>query len=284
MTIAGTVLVHAVVTLGMLVVVPLGLRLVDGPEAAAVRRLWWFGAVPGVLALWLPRGLPSALLATAYALLATGAGIAALVRLTRRPWTPANVAVATALGSLPIAAWSLVAERAGYDLLGFDAVTLTLTVAHFHFAGFAAALIAGLLATYPSRRSCSYGPLASAAALSVPAGTGLVFLGYFTGDEMELAGAVVLTAGMWLVGWLTWTELRPTAPDRLTRALFAVSAVVLVITMLLALSWAVGEVFDTPHLSLGWMAATHGVANALGFALCGVLALRRTHALSKGTT
>ena len=28
---------------------------------------------------------------------------------------------------------------------------------------------------------------------------------------MELAGAVVLTAGMWTVGWLGWHELRPVA-------------------------------------------------------------------------
>lgn len=99
--------------------------------------------------------------------------------------------------------------------------------------------------------------------------------GYFVGDLAELAGTVVLTAGMWVVGWITWRELRPGAPGRGTRLLLGVSAVTLVATMLLALSWAVGEAFDVPHLSLSWMVATHGVANALGFGLCSVPAWTR---------
>jgi hypothetical protein len=50
--------------------------------------------------------------------------------------------------------------------------------------------------------------------------------------------------------------------------------------MLLALDWAAGEALGVPHLSLSWMAATHGAANALGFGLCSVLAWWR---LSRST-
>jgi hypothetical protein len=45
--------------------------------------------------------------------------------------------------------------------------------------------------------------------------------------------------------------------------------------MVLALSWAFGEATGLPHPSLAWMAATHGVANALGFALCAMVGWRR---------
>ncbi len=51
---------------------------------------------------------------------------------------------------------------------------------HFHFAGFAAALIAGLVCRV------SDGPAGRFAALSVPLGTLLVLAGYFIGDWAEL--------------------------------------------------------------------------------------------------
>jgi hypothetical protein len=144
------------------------------------------------------------------------------------------------------------------------------TVAHFHFAGFAAALIAALVCTAAADDS-----RARVAALCVPIGIGLVFVGFLVGDAVELVGAVVLTAGMWLVAWVTWHELRPKAPDRLTRWLLAISAAVLAGTMLLAVDWALGHVVRVPYLPLEWMIATHGLANAIGFALCGLLAWRR---------
>ncbi|CAL9593751.1 YndJ family protein [Streptomyces sp. enrichment culture] len=265
------VLVDLVVMLGMLVIVPMGLRLADVPEAAAAVRLWPLFAVPGAVSLWLPRGALATALACCYAAGTLLLALSAPRRLAaNRSLAPAEVALATALVSPAVAATALVAERWGYPLFGFTLEILDLTVPHFHFAGFAAALVAGLVhGAAPGRRSAAF------AALSVPLGTLLVLLGYFIDDWAELAGAVVLTAGMWAVGLLTWREVRAGTGDRLTRALLAVSAAVLVATMLLALSWAVGEATGLPHPSLAWMAATHGVANALGFALCSLLAWRR---------
>jgi YndJ-like protein len=78
---------------------------------------------------------------------------------------------------------------------------------------------------------------------------------------------------MWLTGWVTWRASG--SLDRTGRLLLSVGALVLAATMLLALDWALGKVTGLPHLSLSWMAATHGVANALGFALCSLLAWRR---------
>lgn len=77
---------------------------------------------------------------------------------------------------------------------------------------------------------------------------------------------------MKLVGWLIWRQMR--VSGRIVRALLLISASVLVATMVLALSWALGEASGLPHLSLAWMAATHGVGNAFGFGLCGMLAWR----------
>lgn len=271
---AVTWLIGVLCAVGMVVVVPLGLRLLGGredPLVAAWARVWPVAGAVGALSMLLPRGGLAAGLALLYAGATLALALSAPVRLWRtRSLAPAEVAVLTALVTPAVAGVSLVAERAGVDLLGFEPVVLALTVAHFHFAGFAAALVAGLVA------HAAGSPVASAAALTVPAGTLLVLLGYFLGDGVELAGAAVLTAGMWAVAWLTWTRVRTRTRDRLTRALLGTSAVVLVATMLLALSWAAGHVWDAvPYLPLTWMVATHGVANALGFAVCGLLAWRR---------
>ncbi|MFE2874402.1 YndJ family protein [Streptomyces roseus] len=278
-----TVLVHLIVTLGMLYVIPAGLRLIDPAGLRGTARAWPLLAVPGALCLWLPRGAIATALAALYAAatLALAARAPARLLRTRRspaagsgPPAPAEIAVLTALLSPSVAGTALVAERAGYRLFGFDLDILALTVPHFHFAGFTAALVAGLVcragATAPGGTA-----LSRWAAYSVPAGTLLVLLGYFVDDWAELAGAVVLTGGMWAVALLTWREIRPGARDRTTGALLATSAAVLVATMLLALWWALGEATGLVHPTLTWMAATHGLGNALGFALCSLLAWRR---------
>ncbi|MFI1938787.1 YndJ family protein [Streptomyces purpureus] len=271
-----TVLVGLIVMTGMLLIVPAGLALMEVRGLCAIRRLWPLGAVPGAVALWLPRGPLATTLAVLYALATLALALYApvhLARTLRGPGAlgraPAETALLTALVTPSVAALALVAERSGHQLLGFDLEILALTVPHFHFAGFAAALVAGLVCR------AADGPAARFAALSVPLGTLLVLVGYFVDDWTELAGALVLTAGMWAVARVTWRDIRTPEAGRLTGGLLAVSSVVLVATMLLALSWALGEATGLPHPTLTWMAATHGLGNALGFALCSVLAWRR---------
>ncbi|MFB8044779.1 YndJ family protein [Streptomyces hydrogenans] len=266
-----------VVTVGMLWVVPTGLGLVEGPRPPGwdlLRRAWPLLALPGAVSLWLPRSGTATALAACYALATLALALQAPARLTlTRSLRPGEIAVLTALVSPSVAGLALVAERASYPLFGFELDLLALTVPHFHFAGFAAALVAGLLCRAPAE-----GPPARTAALSVPAGTLLVLAGYFVDDWAELAGAVVLTAGMAAVSVLTLRERRGLAADPATRALLGVSALVLAVTMALALWWAVGEATGLPHPTLTWMAATHGLGNALGFAVCALLAHRRLRA------
>jgi YndJ-like protein len=290
-------LVHLVVAVAMVVVIPVGLALLGGAGIGVVRRVWLWGAVPAAVALWLPRGrgaalacLPYAGLTAALALLAGGRVVGVLWRarpgrpVAPRPlpsagpgpgaapghgW-PVEWAVWTALATPAVAGGALLAERAGYRLFGFDLDVLTLTEAHFHYAGFVAALVAALVA-----REVRPGPLAAAVAGCVPLGTGLVLLGFFVGEQVQLLGAAVLTTGLWSAGVATWREIRPAARDRVTSALLAASSAVLGLTMVLALDWAVGELLGVPHLPIEWMAATHGAANAFGFGLCSILAWRR---------
>lgn len=268
------VAVRLVVALGMLVLLPLGLRLVRAPGLAPLTRLWPAPALAGAVSLWLPRGVPATLLAAPY-LLATLALVAvAAARLLReRSLRAGDVAVLTALVTPSVGALALVAERAGVELLGFDLPVLALTVPHLHYAGAVAALVAALV-----HRAADGSGLARLGAWSVPAGTGVVLLGYFVDDWLELVGAVVLSVGMWSVAALLLARVVPsvTAADGAwVRPALWVAAVVLPLTMLLALSWALGEATGLPHLPVRWMVLTHGVGNALGFGLCATVAWYR---------
>jgi hypothetical protein len=270
-----TALLHVTITLGMVLIVPLGLRLITPSRLAGP---WLAGSVPAAVSLWLPRGWIAASLAAGYAVMTVALAVIALRRWVRRPsLAPRELALLAALVAPSVAGGALVAERLGVELFGFDLPVLSLTVAHFHFAGFAAALIAVLVCT-----STRDDALARLAALCVPAGVLVVMLGFFTGTAVELVGTVVLTAGMWLVAWLTWSQRRDA--DRVVRVLFAVAATVPVASMALAVQWALARVVGLPHLSVTWMAATHGVANAVGFALCSILAWQRKGVRARWTT
>ncbi|MFG1605143.1 YndJ family transporter [Actinoplanes sp. NPDC049265] len=213
--------VHVVVAVAVLLFVPLGLQILGRGDRLV--RWWPVAAGPAVVALLLPRGPVAALLGVPYLI----ACLAVPVVLRRdRP-------AAFAAACLPVAAAGLLAERAGYQLFGFPLGVLGLTAAHFHVAGFGAMLLLAL--ARPRLRFLA------------PLGIAVVGAGFFIGDAVELVGAGLLTAGLWLA-----------LASRRTRPLFALS----VVTMGLALLYAAGEVFEIPHLNLTWMVLTHGVLNA----------------------
>jgi hypothetical protein len=101
-----------------------------------------------------------------------------------------------------------------------------------------------------------------------------VALGFVAVPWALVVGAVLLTVGLYGVAWVTWRHVAPAVDPPPARVLLRVSAVSVVVPMLLAVSWALGEVTSLPALSIPQMAATHGVVNAVGFSACGVVGWR----------
>lgn len=255
-------LVGVLSVLGMVVVAPLGLLLLATP---GVRRLAPMWPPVGLYAGWgllQPRGENIAVAAVipyavACAVIAALAAVRALRALAARRITTTEMAAAFAGVSLTVAATSLVAERAGKEALGFPLAIHGLTVAHFHYAAFAAVLVAALTAqAAPQSRT------AIAGAWAVPLGTAVTFAGFFTSNYVELVGASILTAGLLATSHVLF-RLRP-------NALLLVASLALPLTMALAMWWAAGEAFGFAHPTIEEMARTHGVANALGVGLCGL--------------
>lgn len=255
-------LVGVLSVLGMAVVAPLGLRRLATPGVARLAVVWPFLALLAGVGLLLSRGALAIALVVPYALACVAVtGLAALRFLRDRRLGTRDMVAGFACAALAVAATSLVVERAGVELLGFSLAIQGLTVAHFHYAAFAAVLVAGL--TWQA----APGPLTTAGAWAVPVGTAVTFAGFFTGNAVELVGATVLTGGLLLTSYAL-LRLRP-------NAFLVVAALAIPATMALALWWAAGEAFGYGHPTLRQMAATHGVANALGVGLCGLLGWSR---------
>ena len=255
-------LVGVLSVLGMAVVAPLGLRRLATPGVQRLVPFWPFLALLAGAGLLLERGPLAVATAVPYALAcAAVTGLAALRFLRDRRLATPDMVAGFAGVSLTVAATSLLAERAGAELLGFPLAIHGLTVAHFHYAAFAAVLVAGLTARQARGRAAGF------AAWAVPAGTAVTFLGFFTNDHVELAGATILTVGL-LVTSAVLLRLRP-------NAFLVVAALALPLTMLLAMWWAAGEALGFAHPTLRQMAATHGLLNALGVGVCGLLGWER---------
>ena len=288
-----------VVISGVLVVVPLALAVIPPGSSPRWPPISWAAAL-----LSLPAGLActaSFLLGAgplAGALAAPWVGLTLLVgtlgvtrlRLTSGPgprvsvqhpdWTSgpgpnvhlAEVCFAAGLLYLPVSAFWLVASRLGVAPFGFDPLIVLLTAAHFCFAGLAAPVVAGMalrrlhIASMPMRVAVW---LVTA---SVTLGQPVVAAGIAASPALGFAGAVVLSAGLLVLGALTLARVLRETTSKLAKTLLVVSSLSLLLSMPLAVAWAWGELTRARPLDMLWMIRIHGMANAHGFALCGLLA------------
>jgi hypothetical protein len=263
-------LVEALLALGLLVIVPLGLQLHPGVKLAPVL------VVPSVVAAalsldWEP-GLTPTLLALPWFVLTAWLAAVASLRWLRSERSVEALPWPAALAYLAVGAGWLVADRLGLEPAGVTQPFVELTAVHFHYAGFTATLLAALVRAHTAERAPRWSALMLAAIVVAPP---IVAAGFTIAGVLQVVGAVVLTLGLFGLAGLVLRFIAPSADDNLTKALLIVSAVAVLVPMVLAVQWAIGWNYDTPALSIPDMARTHGVANALGFALCGVLGWQR---------
>ena len=271
----------ALLTFAALVLVPLAIDLVSEPEEDGISRLVldWSrmlhmpAAVLLTVACRLEAGWPAAGLALPWVVLTGLLAVAGAGRVVRRGLAPfwkfcrdAGL-VFFAVGG----AWTL-ADRFGLHPLGFGTDIVQLTAIHFHYAGLVLPVVTGCVL-----REFAGSRLAAAAGWGVLAGVPLVAAGITRtqlggGTGGELLAALVLAPAAMLVGVY---QLRLAGQRRwppVVQALWIVAGTALLGGMTLALLYAArGQALPLPWLNIPWMRALHGTANALGFALCGLL-------------
>jgi YndJ-like protein len=276
-------LIEKLLLLAPLVIVPLGLSLAvmpgdDGQRALPYRVAVFaqpFAAVLAACSYLLPQGVEAALLASPWLLVTGLIALFGLMRLlSRRAINAEEICIDAGLIYLSVGGVWLVVSRLGYQPLGFGDTIVLLTAVHFHYTGFAAPVLAGL-----SGRALAGSPTATArrmfaaVSLGIIAGTPLVAAGItFSAPVVGLAGAVVVSAGLWLLAALNLFRIVPALSSRPAQILLVVSSVSSTFAMALACAYAYSILAKQLIINIPHMAMSHGIMNALGFSLCGLMA------------
>jgi len=257
-----------------LIVVPLGLRLNRTPSLAASLACFLqpLGALMVVASFCLHRGPVSAAWACPWLGVSALAGLSGLREIRAGRWG-AMEDICTALGHLylPVGAAWLVISRLGSAPFGFGEPIALLTAVHFHYAGFAASLIAGESARMARRSGTRPRVLETALLAGIAAGPALVAAGFMVSEAVRLAATIIL--GGCLIGLAIQLLARlPLVRPPLPRGLLMVSSACVAAGMLLALAYAFGEFSHRELVGIPQMVRLHGAVNGLGFAVGGLLA------------
>ena len=272
--VSETDLIERVLLLGVFVIVPLGLSLIKTVPPTLERILVWatpIGATCAFISLLLESGALAATLVLPWFVVTAIVGFIGLWRLPRTGLRePAEISITAGLIYLPIGAVWLLAYRLGIQPMGFGDTIVLLTAVHFHFAGFAAPLLAGLAGRYLFHRQSSL--LLPIAVVGIIAGTPLVAAGITGSPVVALVGASVITIGLLALATLTVRYVVPATPFTMVRVLLVISSLAVLPAMALACVYAYSIVFNKLIIDIPQMAMTHGIANAFGFSLCGLTA------------
>ena len=266
-----------------LVIVPLGMELAriiggDTPLARFARRVQPVAAALAVAALWLPPGRPAGGLACAWMAVCLSMTIAAIIDFSSlarsRPdsstrSTIHRITLAVAQLDLSVGGAWLVASRLGLRPMGIQEPIGLLTAVHFHYAGFATAMIAAALLQFAAALRQDYRWLRWLVAVVI----GMPFVvaaGFVISPQLKLAAAAVFSAA---VAGLA-VVLRSCAKrleSNTARVLFHVAAISVFAGMVLSTAYAVADFRGSDVLPIPQMARTHGILNAVGFCLPALL-------------
>jgi hypothetical protein len=270
-----------------LVIVPLGMELgrtLAPAEAFAeksgdlAQRLQPLAAILAVIALWLPPGKNAALLALGWlfiTLLMAASGIATLISALRTAPDADAARVTTlvlAIARIDLAvggAW-LVASRLGLRPAGIQEPIGLLTAVHFHFAGFATATIAAATMQFARRRNQPEYVWLKPIALLVAGLPIVVAAGFMISPLLKMAAAVLFSASVAALA----IALRAGAKKAATpaaRVLLQLSSIAVFAGMILSTAYALADYLGSDALPIPQMARTHGILNAMGFCLLGLL-------------
>ena len=264
------------------VLVPLGISLATGadtgPEMPTSHRLSSLAPLLAATAAasFVPKpGVSAALISVPWMLYTLAiATVGATRLLSRRTLVCAGIGADAGLVFVAVGGVWLTISRAGLNPLGFSDAIVELTAVHFHYAGFALPIVAGLTASRLNRSVL--------VPLAVVIGVPLTAAGIVAGGWLEWTAATAMSiAGLATAGLLLQLGARQTGS---ARWLTAMAGLALLAGMSLAFGWAWSIRFGWDFLGREAMAAAHGSLNALGFGLLGLIGLNLLPAARRDDT
>lgn len=276
---SSDILIERLLLFAPLVIVPLGVRLSARPNARGEHPLLYvaasylhpLGAVMAVGSVLLAPGLPAGFAAgvwCAYCCVLAAWGVFRFVSSAQR--TLAESAIDVGLVYIAVGGAWLVLSRSGSSLMNFSADIVTLTAVHFHYAGFAAPIIAGL-AGRALERSGGTHVLWRIGVRAVIVGPIVIAIGITVSPLVEVVAAFALAIALTMLVVIVALRAAPLVGPLAGLSLWTCAAS-LSITMLMACAYAFSQYVGTNWLDIATMARVHGMANVFGFALPGMLA------------
>jgi hypothetical protein len=283
-------LMEYIFLLAPLLIVPLGLNLVDIPAGAKlqaylyglVKMLQPVGALSAVGSFLWPRGVAAGTLVAPWLVVTLLIALLGLIRfLTRRPFHLGETGLDAGLGYLGIGGGWFLLARLGLNPLGFGHTIVFLTAVHFHYAGFAAPILAGVAGRLLDERFKAQQRWHQTSVLGIVAGTPLVAAGITFSPLLEVIGAILVATSLAVLAYLMKVVVLSLIDYRPAQLLLSISGLSVILGLGLIYLYASGEFIGYTFITIPQMVQLHGVANALGFALCGLLGwnlLRRVNA------
>ncbi|MFS8084082.1 MAG: YndJ family protein, partial [Acidobacteriota bacterium] len=237
--------------------------------------------VAAFISFYVPQGFTSGVLASTWLFVTLLIAVFGLWRLLPRGFHPAEeVSVDAGLIFLPIGGVWFTMSRLGLQPLGFGDTIVLLTAVHFHFAGFAAPILAGMAGRVVSRDGVARN-LFRAATVCIIIGIPLVAAGITVSPLLALIGAMITSLGLVLLAVVVLGWILCVLRSWLAKSLLLVSSLSSALGMTLASTYAYSIVAKKLIIGIPQMAMTHGIANAFGFALCGLIAWSIAKPISK---
>ena len=149
--------------------------------------------------------------------------------------------------------------------MDFREPIVVLTAVHFHYTGFATALVAGAMVDFAQRHGL-HSRTRSALVVLVLSLPFVLAAGFVFSPTIKVCAAVLLSITM--LGLAVSQLGASRSVSRSDGHVFLwISSAAVVVAMALAATYAVGDFLGKSWISIPGMASTHGLLNALGFVL-----------------